>query len=42
MWNYVFYKAYLRNKEKTEFNGNESYIFEKMENQDISWFPIKR
>lgn len=42
MWNYVFYKAYLLNKEKTELNGNESYIYEKISNQDISWFPIKR
>jgi len=42
MWNYVFYKAYLNFKEKTEFNGYESYVHDKIEKNDISWFPIKR
>ena len=42
MWNYVYYKAYLNFKEKTEYNGNESYIYNKITNADYSWFPIKR
>lgn len=31
MWNYIHYKAYLKEKEVTEYNGNESYIWNKME-----------
>ena len=42
MWNYVYYKAYLDYKNKTEYTGNESYIKEKISLFDISWFPIKR
>lgn len=42
MWNYVFYRAYLENKEKTGYDGNEKYIHQKIQNTDISWFPIKR
>jgi len=30
MWNYVFYKAYLEFKEDTEYNGNETYIWNKI------------
>mmetsp|Transcript_20239 Transcript_20239/g.17448 ORF Transcript_20239/g.17448 Transcript_20239/m.17448 type:complete len:85 (+) Transcript_20239:2051-2305(+) len=42
MWNYVFYKAYLDFKEVTEYNGDESYIFDKMQNFDLGWFPVGR
>lgn len=42
MWNYIFYKAYLEHKDVTEYNGNESYIKQKIDNYDLSWFPIKR
>lgn len=42
MWNYVFYKCYLNFKTHTDLNGNESYIFKKINQGDISWFPIKR
>lgn len=42
MWNYVYYKAYLDYKDYTEFNGNESYIYEKLSKFDISWIPIKQ
>lgn len=42
MWNYVFYRAYLEWKDPTEFDGNESFVFEKIQNADLSWFPIKR
>lgn len=42
MWNYVYYRAYLEFKETTEYNGDESYIRNKMEDNDLSWFPIKR
>lgn len=40
MWNYLFYIAYLLDKNKAERNGIETYISGKMKNQDNSWFPI--
>ncbi|CAD8066638.1 unnamed protein product [Paramecium sonneborni] len=40
MWNYVFYMAYMDNKNKSEYNGIETYIANKRKNQDNSWFPI--
>ena len=40
MWNYIFYIAYLKDKEVTEYGGIESYIWGKLKNQDQSWFPI--
>ena len=40
MWNYVFYMAYMDNKNKSEYNGIETYISNKRKNQDNSWFPI--
>lgn len=39
MWNYLFYIAYIKNKDSTEFTGIESYVAEKMALDDISWFP---
>ena len=42
MWNYIFYKAYLKFKEVTEYNGDESYVWSKIEKFDISWIPKKR
>ncbi len=42
MWNYIFYKAYLEFKDETEYNGNESFIYNKIQSLDIGWFPIKK
>lgn len=42
MWNYVYYYAYLIHKDENDYNGNESYIREKIDAKDISWLPIKR
>ena len=42
MWNYIFYIAYLRDKIKTEYSGFESYIYDKLEDQDITWFPLNQ
>ena len=39
MWNYLFYIAYLKDKDETEYTGIESYVREKVDKQDISWFP---
>ena len=40
MWNYVFFIAYLKNKDQTDYTGIESYISEKVELNDASWFPL--
>jgi len=42
LWNYLFYIAYIQDKEKTEYTGLESYIAEQIENEEISWFPTHR
>lgn len=42
MWNYIFYIAYLDKKEKTEYNGNESYVWTNTDKKELSWFPINR
>ncbi|CAD8153241.1 unnamed protein product [Paramecium pentaurelia] len=42
MWNYIYYYAYLKHKDENDYNGNESYIKEKIDMKDISWMPIKR
>lgn len=40
VWNYLFFISYLRDKEKTEYSGFESFVAEKMDHDDISWFPL--
>ena len=42
IWNYVYFIIHLNLKEHNTFNGNEAYIYEKIINNDISWFPINR
>jgi hypothetical protein len=42
MWNYIFYKTYLNWKVKTEFDGNETYVYSKIIVNDLCWFPIGR
>ena len=39
MWNYLFYIAYLFEKDSSDYTGIESYVREKVDKQDISWFP---
>jgi len=39
MWNYLFYIGYLYDKDTTEFTGIESYVADKLEKEEISWFP---
>jgi len=41
-WNYLFYIAYLKNKDKTDFTGLESYIWDQIENDEINWFPTHK
>lgn len=38
-WKYVHFVGYLQDKETTEYTGIESYVVEKVDNKDVSWFP---
>lgn len=40
LWNYLFFISYLKDKETTEYSGFESYVAEKLDKKDISWFPL--
>ena len=42
LWNYIFYIMYLKHKEKTEYSGFESYVADKLEFNDITWFPLNK
>ena len=42
MWNYVYYIAYLLQKEVTDYTGIESYIAQKYKENDFSWFPMHK
>merc|ERR1712228_605766 len=42
MWNYIFYQAYLEEKNPLEYNGIESYISDcrKIGNLKLKWYPF--
>lgn len=40
MYSYVFYISYLRSKDATEYSGIETYVSERLDEGDISWFPL--
>lgn len=42
MWNYIFFTAFLEWKDDTEYNGIEGYVADKLEENDLSWFPFHR
>jgi hypothetical protein len=42
VWSYLFYLYYISHKVKTEFNGIDTYISGKIENNDLSWVPFGR
>lgn len=42
MWNYVYFIAYLNWKDKQEHTGIESFVVEKIELNDASWFPFNK
>jgi hypothetical protein len=42
LWNYLFYIGYLKSKDRTEYSGIESYVMEKIEASDVTWFPSHR
>jgi len=42
LWDYVFFRMYLESKESVDYSGLESYCFAQIQEQKISWFPIKK
>jgi len=40
LYNYMFYIAYINNKDKTELTGIESYVKHCLDQKEIKWFPI--
>ena len=43
IWNYLAFIYNIENKtQESEFNGIESYVLEKLESNEINWFPINR
>jgi hypothetical protein len=38
----VYYLTHISEKNSSDHNGIESYIFENWKEDDISWFPIGR
>ncbi len=41
MWNYLYFLTYLHINDPNNLNSIENYVWEKLEEQDISWIPIK-
>lgn len=42
LWHYLFFVAYVRDKEETELTGMESYVADQIEKEEVDWFPIER
>lgn len=42
MWNYIFYIVHLQTKDPTEYTGVESYVWDKFDQDDITWLPLHR
>ena len=42
MWDYIFYLAFIHEKTKTEYTGEESYVYNNFIDSNISWIPYKR
>ena len=41
-WYYCYFIIKLLNKDPDEYDGNESYIMKKFNDEDFSWIPIGR
>lgn len=42
LWQYVFFIIHLNTKDDTDYNGTESFIADKLNADDISWFPFNK
>ena len=41
LWNYLYFLTYLHINDPNNFNSIENNVWEKLEEQDITWIPIK-
>ena len=42
IWNYLYFLTYLHISDPNNMNSIENYVWEKLEDQDITWIPIKK
>ena len=40
MWQYVFLQQYLKDKDKSEYTGQESYVWKMLTKRDTSYYPV--
>ena len=40
IWDYIYFAYSIKVKDFTEFNGFESYVKKKIDQEDINWFPF--
>jgi hypothetical protein len=40
-WNYVYYYVYLKRKEKNDYSGVESFVWDMIAKTDMGWIPDK-
>ncbi len=41
IWNYVYYLAYLKNKDLIDETGIETYVREHVANASLEWIPSR-
>lgn len=41
IWNYIYYIYCLKNKDSTDYTGIEYIIYNKIEEDDVTWFPVE-
>jgi hypothetical protein len=42
MWQYLYFLHHLRRKQESEYNGQESFVHEKIKSGSLHFFPNKR
>ncbi|KAJ9465260.1 Ryanodine receptor [Diplonema papillatum] len=42
MWNYLYFHHHLLTKKEDEFTGQESYVWERIQELDFSFYPINK
>jgi hypothetical protein len=42
MWDYLYFIASIHEKRITEYNGEESYVYQQFKMGSLTWLPYKR
>jgi len=42
MWEYLYYVVYLKQKDETEYSGIETYVADKLEEDDTTFYPTEK